>query len=208
MNLFSTICFRYFRPLQFLPLFTLFFLFTLGLTGCEKKIEEKFKVYGQVTQDFNFYNQDNQLVTAEIFTDKVYVTDFFFTTCTTICPLMKRQMHRVYEAFANTPGVLLFSHTIDPENDTVEVLKNYADGLGIKTDKWQLVTGEQEEIFAIAKDYMLGVLKDDNNPDGYIHSGHFVLVDRERKIRGYYSGTDAKDVDRLIADLKDFVDAK
>jgi len=207
MNL-ATYCLRYTRKLHFFSLFTLCLLLLVGLTGCEKKVDEKFKVYGQVTQDFELYNQDNQLVTAEIFKDKVYVTDFFFTTCTTICPLMKRQMHRVYEAFKDTPGVLLFSHTIDPENDTVEVLKNYADGLQIKTEKWQLVTGPQEEIFDMAKNYMLGVLKDDTTVDGYIHSGHFVLMDKERKIRGYYSGTDAKDVDRLIADLKEFVDAK
>lgn len=199
---------RYTKNLQYVTLFTVCLLVVIGLTGCDKKIEEKFRVYGQVTQDFEFYNQDNQLVTAEIFKDKVYVTDFFFTTCTTICPLMKRQMHRVYQAFEDTPGVLLFSHTIDPENDTVEVLKNYADGLQIKTDKWQLVTGPQEEIFDMAKNYMLGVLKDDTTADGYIHSGHFVLMDRERKIRGYYSGTDAKDVDRLIADLREFIDAK
>jgi len=203
----STYCLRYTRNLQFFSLFTLCILLSMALTGCEKKVEEKFKVYGQVTQDFEFYNQDNQLVTAEIFKDKVYITDFFFTTCTTICPLMKRQMHRVYQAFEDTPGVLLFSHTIDPEHDTVEVLKNYADGLQIKTNKWQLVTGPQEEIFDMAKNYMLGVLKDDTIVDGYIHSGHFVLMDNERKIRGYYSGTDAKDVDRLIADIKEFINA-
>jgi protein SCO1/2 len=180
---------------------------SIFLSGCSESDEEKFKVYGQVTQDFQFYNQDNQLVTKEIFKEKIYVTDFFFTTCTTICPLMKRQMYRVYEAFKDTPGILLFSHTIDPENDTVEVLKNYADGLGIQTSKWQLVTGKQEEIFDMAKNYMLGVIKDDTIVDGYIHSGHFVLVDRERKIRGYYGGTDAKEVDRLIADIREFLDA-
>lgn len=189
-------------------LFLLFFLILLlNIGGCKQKVEEKFKVYGEVTQDFQLYNQDNELVTAEVFKDKVYVTDFFFTTCTTICPLMKRQMHRVYEAVKDTPGILLFSHSIDPANDTVEVLKNYASGLGIKTDKWQLVTGKQEDIFDLARSYMLGVLKDDTAVDGYIHSGHFVLVDKERKIRGYYSGTDAKDVDRLISDLKEFVNA-
>jgi len=194
------------HPAVYLLLFCL--ILTLSLTACEKKVDEKFKVYGEVTEDFNLYNQDNQLVTADIFKDKVYVTDFFFTTCTTICPLMKRQMHRVYEAIEHTPGVLLFSHSIDPENDTVEVLSNYAKGLGIKTDKWQLVTGDQEEIFKMAKSYMLGVLKDNSTPDGYIHSGHFVLMDKKRQIRGYYSGTDAKEVDRLIADLKEFVNAK
>ena len=107
-----------------------------------------------------------------------------------------------------TLGLLLFSHSIDPENDTVEVLSNYAKGLGIKTEKWQLVTGEQEEIFDMAKNYMLGVLKDESTPDGYIHSGHFVLMDKKRQIRAYYGGTDAKEVDRLIADPKKFVNAK
>ena len=186
----------------------LIIIVSILIAGCEKKVDDKFKVYGQVTQDFKLYNQDGQLVTKEIFKDKIYVTDFFFTTCTTICPLMKRQMHRVYEAFKDTPGVLLFSHTIDPEVDTVEVLKNYAEGLEIQTDKWQLVTGPQEEIFDMAKNYMLGVIKDDTIIDGYIHSGHFVLMDKERKIRGYYSGTDAKDVDRLIADIREFVNAQ
>lgn len=187
---------------------TFILLIVSFLPGCEQKTDEKFKIYGQVTQDFAFRNQDNEIVTADIFKDKVYVTDFFFTTCTTICPLMKRQMYRVYEAFKDTPGILLFSHSIDPENDTVEVLHNYAKGLGIKTDKWQLVTGKQGEIFEMAKHYMLGVLKDDTTTDGYIHSGHFVLVDKQRRIRGYYNGTDAKDVDRLIADLKEFLDAQ
>lgn len=158
-----------------------------------------------MTTDFSFHNQDNQLVTAEIFTDKVYVTDFFFTTCPSICPIMKKQMSRVYEVFKDTPKVLLFSHTIDPEHDTVEVLKNFANGLEIETEKWQMVTGPQDEIFAMAKHYMLGAMKNDDVPGGYIHSGSFVLVDEKKQIRGYYNGTDAQEVDDLIADIKEYL---
>lgn len=179
------------------------------ITGCEKKSDEKFRVYGEVTQDFSFHNQDNQIVTKDLFNDKVVITDFFFTTCPAICPIMKRQMFRIYQAYPDQPDLLLFSHTVDPDHDTVEILKNYSEGLGIKTEKWQLITGPQEEIFEVAKNnYMLGALKDDNSPGGYIHSGSFVLIDKNKKIRGYYDGTDAKEVDQLILDLKEFISEK
>lgn len=192
------------------PFSTFFLIFLLSLlTGCEKKSEEKFRVYGEVSQDFQFRNQDNEPVTLETFDGKVVITDFFFTTCPSICPIMKRQMVRIYEAYPNQADLLLFSHTIDPDHDTVEILKNYSEGLGIETERWQLVTGPQEEIFAAAKDnYMLGALKDENSPGGYIHSGSFVLIDKDKKIRGYYDGTDAKEVDQLISDLKEFIGEK
>jgi len=179
------------------------------VAGCEKKSDEKFRVYTEVTQDFSFHNQDNQIVTKDVFNDKVVITDFFFTTCPAICPIMKRQMYRIYEAYPDQPDLLLFSHTVDPEHDTVEILKNYSEGLGIETERWQLVTGPQEEIFEVAKtNYMLGALKDENSPGGYIHSGSFVLIDKNKKIRGYYDGTDAKEVDRLILDIKEFINEK
>lgn len=205
--------FRFFLPkvrVTKLIFITIFFLILTALfTGCEKKNDEKFRVYGEVTQDFTFHNQDNQVVTKAIFDDKVVITDFFFTTCPSICPIMKRQMVRIYEAYPDQPDLLLFSHTIDPDHDTVEILKNYSEGLGISSDKWQLVTGPQEEIFEIAKNnYMLGALKDENSPGGYIHSGSFVLIDKNKKIRGYYDGTDAKEVDRLIVDMKEFLSEK
>lgn len=176
-----------------------------SFVGCDNTNKSQLPVLGEMTTDFSFHNQDNQLVTAEIFTDKVYVTDFFFTTCPSICPIMKKQMSRVYEVFKDTPKVLLFSHTIDPEHDTVEVLKNFANGLEIETEKWQMVTGPQDEIFAMAKHYMLGAMKNDDVPGGYIHSGSFVLVDEKKQIRGYYNGTDAQEVDDLIADIKEYL---
>lgn len=174
----------------------------LFLTGCNSQPEKSLPVLGQASKDFNLTNQDNQVVTKKLFHNKVVVTDFFFTTCPSICPIMKRQMHRVYIEFQNHPGVLFFSHTIDPEHDTVDILRDYATGLGIKTEKWQLVTGEQDDIFALAKHYMLGAMKDDKAPGGYLHSGSFVLLDTEQNIRGYYNGTDETEVDELISDLK------
>jgi len=197
------------RLQKLVPITLLLIVLTGFVTGCEKKSDERFRVYGEVTQDFSFHNQDNQIVTKDLFNGKVVITDFFFTTCPAICPIMKRQMYRIYEAYPDQPDLLLFSHTVDPDHDTVEILKNYSEGLGIKTEKWQLVTGPQEEIFEIAKNnYMLGALKDDNSPGGYIHSGSFVLIDKNKKIRGYYDGTDAKEVDQLILDVKEFISEK
>ena len=193
--------------LQSLTLIVLLLIFALA--GCKSSNEKKFRVYGVAKHPFSLHNQDNQVVTEAILKDKVYVTDFFFTTCPTICPLMKRQMVRIYEAYDNNPDLVLVSHTVDPETDTVEVLHNFAEGLGIETKRWQLLTGPQEEIFAIAKNnYMLGALKDENSPGGYIHSGSFVLVNKDKKILGYYDGTDAKEVDKLITDLRGLLDEK
>jgi protein SCO1 len=183
-------------------------LLVLILFGCDSRSVDDFPVLGEVSQDFSFVNQDNEVVTPAVFQGKIYVTDFFFTTCPAICPIMTRQMARVYEAIKADPGVLLLSHTIDPEHDTVEVLKNYADGLGIETAKWHLVTGPQDEIFAMAKHYMLAAMKYEEAPGGYLHSGSFVLVDRQRKIRGYYDGTDPEAVDRLIDDLALFSESR
>lgn len=181
----------------------LFLLLLLILIGCEGKgSKEELPVYGEISMDFLLTNQDNQEVTPLIFTDKIVVVDFFFTTCPSICPIMKRQMLRVYEAYQDSPDVLLFSHTIDPEHDTVEILKNFSEGLGINSKKWQMVTGPQDEIFALAKHYMLAAMKNDQSPGGYIHSGSFVLVDHNKKIRGYYDGTNKEEVDQLIVDLK------
>lgn len=179
----------------------------LSHAGCQFQKKSDLPVLGEVNRPFSFQNQDGQTVTEAIFTGKVYVTDFFFTTCPSICPVMKRQMHRVYEAYRERSEVLLFSHTIDPEHDTVEVLYNFAAGLGAETGRWQMVTGDQDEIFAMAKHYMLGAMKNDEVPGGYIHSGSFVLVDRNKRIRGYYNGTKSEEVDALIVDIEKLIAA-
>ncbi|PVY38844.1 SCO family protein [Pontibacter virosus] len=151
--------------------------------------------------DFAFINQDSQVVTSLTVQDKVYVTDFFFTTCPTICPKMKSQMLRIYEAFEDDPRVMLLSHTIDPKHDTVAVLRDYADRLQVNSDKWHFVTGEKDSIYSIALQYMVSAMEDEEEPGGFVHSGAFVLVDQNRHVRGIYDGTDPAQVDRLIRDI-------
>lgn len=152
--------------------------------------------------DFSFVDQDSNVVTQETFHDKIYVTDFFFTSCRTICPVMKTQMLRVYDSIKTEPDVLLLSHTIDPEYDTVGLLHDFADRLGVTSDKWHFVTGNQEDIFNIAQtSYFATALADKTEPDGYIHSGAFLLIDKDRRIRGKYDGTKEDDVNRLLNDI-------
>jgi len=151
---------------------------------------------------FKFVNQDSSWVTEKTVDNKIYVADFFFTTCPTICPLMKNQMMRVYDKYENNPEVVLLSHSIDPVYDSVRVLKDFADKLGVETEKWHFVTGKKEAIYGLGeKSYMVTAQEDKNEPGGYIHSGAFILVDKDRRIRGFYDGTVREDVDRLMQDM-------
>lgn len=151
--------------------------------------------------DFAFTNQDSQRVTQETVAGKIYVADFFFTTCPTICPKMKSQMLRVYEKYKDEPNLVLLSHTIDPQHDTVAVLKDYAERLNVQTDKWHFVTGDKDSIYDVALKYMVTAMEDEQEAGGFVHSGAFVLVDENRRIRGVYDGTDPAQVDRLINDI-------
>ena len=152
--------------------------------------------------DFSFVNQDSAMVTNNTFANKVYVSDFFFTSCPTICPIMKAQMLRVYDTFNNNPEVMLLSHTIDPEYDTVALLKDYADRLEVTSEKWHFVTGDKEKIYEIGqRSYLITAQEDQFQPGGYLHSGAFILVDKDRRIRGIYDGTKPDQVDRLINDI-------
>jgi protein SCO1/2 len=153
--------------------------------------------------DFSFVNQDSVEVTPRTFDDKVYVADFFFTSCPTICPTMKTQMLRIYEEYQNNPQVAILSHSIDPTHDTVAVLRDYAQRLGVEnSDFWHFVTGDKDEIFTIGQsDYMVTADEDAAAPGGFIHSGAFLLVDKQKRIRGVYDGTMADDVDQLMDDI-------
>lgn len=193
---------------------------TISCTG-NKSSEEKLPVLGQrqyvdkkvnsqtVTDtvyhtiaDFEFVNQDNAVVTNETFKDKIYIADFFFTSCPTICPVMKKEMLRVYDEFKDNDEVLFLSHTIDPDYDTVALLHDYAERLGVSSDKWHFVTGEKEKIFDMGlKSYMVTAMEDEKAPGGLIHSGAFILVDKDRRVRGMYDGTVKEEVDVLINDI-------
>lgn len=170
----------------------------------EKEIDGEIKVdtiYHTIA-DFKFVNQDSNVVTPETFAGKIYVADFFFTSCNTICPVMKTQMLRVYEEFEGNGEVLFLSHTIDPEYDTVPVLKDYSERLGVESEKWHFVTGEKENIYGIGQgSYMVTAMEDQAHPGGFLHSGAFILVDEDLRIRGIYDGTDEKEVDQLINDI-------
>ncbi len=152
---------------------------------------------------FQFVDQDSAIITNATFQDKIYVADFFFTSCRTICPIMKTQMVRVYEATKEMPDVLLLSHTIDPEYDTVALLHDFAERLGVESRRWHFVTGAKDSIYKIAQtSYFATAMEDKSEPDGFIHSGAFLLIDKKGRIRGKYDGTKEEDVNRLIIEIK------
>ena len=177
----------------------------LGRTQLVERIENGKVFYDTLphtVKNFAFVNQDSVIVTNQTFDNQIYVTDFFFTTCPTICPTMKKQMLRVYDVYENNPEVAILSHTIDPKHDTVAVLRDFAERLGVSSDKWHFVTGDQDDIYDISESsYMVTAASDPNEPGGYIHSGAFLLVDKERRIRGVYDGTVPEQVDLLIKDI-------
>lgn len=152
--------------------------------------------------DFQFINQDSQLITPTTFADKIYVVDFFFTSCPTICPTLAKEMKRIYTHFEEEEKVNLLSHTIDPKRDTVGRLALYAQNLEASSDKWHFVTGEKDALFDIAEDYFNIVLEDPSIPEGLDHSGRIVLVDTNGHIRAFCNGTKPEEVDRFINDIE------
>ncbi|MEY3249036.1 MAG: hypothetical protein RL742_1079 [Bacteroidota bacterium] len=151
--------------------------------------------------DFVFTDQDSLAVSNGTFNDKIYVVDFFFIHCPTICPKVKAQAKRVYDKYLEDPRVCLLSHSIDTRNDTVPALKRYAEKLGIRSDKWHLVTGDHDAIYAIADDYFSAAKEDPDAPGGFDHSGRLILVDKNRHVRSFCNGTDPEDVTRFLQDI-------
>lgn len=183
------------------------FVFVLLFTAsCDLSSRDPLPVIGSIDIPYTFTDQDNNPLSQDMLDGRIYVADFFFTTCPTICPVMKSQMLRIYEAYHDNDQLVLVSHTIDPEHDTVEVLHDYASKLEISANRWHLVTGNKKEIYDTAKRYGLAALEDENAAGGFIHSGSFSLVDRAGRIRGYYQGTDEKAVDTLIRDIRRLLD--
>ena len=154
-------------------------------------------------KDFKLINQNGQEITNENYRDKIYVADFFFTTCQAICPIMKENMIILQNQYKNDNQVYMLSHTVTPEIDTKEVLKKYAIEKGIIDTKWNLVTGDKEEIYNLArKSYLVAEDVDESRFFDMIHTENFVLIDPKRRIRGFYDGTDIESIDQLIVDIK------
>ena len=152
--------------------------------------------------DFSFTNQNGKTITQKNYEGKIYVADFFFTTCQTICPIMTTNMTEVQKAFSNNPNVMILSHTVTPEIDSVPVLKKYALKQGVNDSKWNMVTGDKKDIYYIARKSYLAV-KTGKPEEMYdmVHTENFVLVDTKRRVRGFYDGTKKEDVQRLIEDI-------
>ena len=153
--------------------------------------------------DFSLLNQNGDTITQENYRDKIYVADFFFTTCPTICPIMTANLVEVQAALANDPEVLLLSHSVTPEIDSVAQLKKYAIEKGVNDAKWNLVTGDKKQIYELARKSYLAVQEDgDGGPFDMIHTENFILVDKQRRIRGFYDGTKEEEMDRLLSDIE------
>jgi protein SCO1/2 len=153
--------------------------------------------------DFSLTNQNGKTITQDNYKDKIYIADFFFTTCQTICPIMTKNMYEVQKKFIDDDEVMLLSHSVTPKIDTVEQLKRYAVEKGVNASKWNLVTGDKKQIYNLARKSYLSVKDDgDGGPFDMIHTENFMLIDKARQIRGFYDGTDSKEIKRLLEDIK------
>ncbi|HTG65191.1 MAG TPA: SCO family protein [Flavobacterium sp.] len=152
--------------------------------------------------DFSFTNQNGKTITQKDYEGKIYVADFFFTTCGTICPKMTTNLVDVQKVIRNNPKVMLLSHTVFPEVDSVSVLKSYAIDHGVDDRKWNLVTGDKKEIYKMArKSYLAVKMGKPSELYDMVHTENFVLVDAKRRVRGFYDGTKKEEIQRLIEDI-------
>lgn len=168
-------------------------------------------VYGPVDEntkpnhhisDFSLTNQEGKIVTQKDFDGKIYVADFFFTTCRSICPIMSTQLERVYDKYKTNPDVMFISHSVNPVYDTPQILQEYANKHHADVNKWMFVTGDKKQIYELARDsYLVSATEGDGGDEDFVHTQNFALVDKEKRIRGYYDGTDSTDVNKLMTEM-------
>ncbi|MCF1421032.1 SCO family protein [Mangrovimonas futianensis] len=160
------------------------------------------KKYHKIS-DFKLVNQNGDTITQDVYKDKIYIADFFFTTCQTICPIMTDNMAQLQEKLKDDNQVMLLSHSVTPEIDSVPQLKKYALKKGVIDSKWNLVTGDKKQIYELARKSYLAVKTDgDGGPFDMIHTENFMLIDKKKQIRGFYDGTNQEDMERLLNDIK------
>tara|TARA_Y100000739_G_scaffold139815_1_gene120431 strand:+ start:994 stop:1659 length:666 start_codon:yes stop_codon:yes gene_type:complete len=152
--------------------------------------------------DFELINQNGVTITQEYYKNKIYVADFFFTTCQSICPIMTKNMLKIQEQLKNDKEILLLSHTVTPEIDSVQQLKRYALENSVDDSKWNLVTGDKRQIYDLARKSYLAVEDSEFGDFDMIHTENFMLIDKQRQIRGFYDGTDIKEIERLLVDIE------
>lgn len=155
----------------------------------------------QTIPPFTFINQDSATITNKDFDNSIYVTDFFFTSCPSICPIMSKNLLKVLNKYKDNKEVKILSHSIDTKYDTPWVLKKYATKLGVEGNQWQFVHGSQEAIYGMADKYMVYAKEDSNAPGGFEHQGWLILIDKDKRIRGAYDGTNDEQVSQLMGDM-------
>ena len=152
--------------------------------------------------DFNLINQNGDTITQAFYDNKIYVADFFFTTCQSICPVMTKNMKKVQDKLINDKEILLLSHSVTPEIDSIEQLKKYAIANQINDDKWNLVTGDRKQIYNLARKSYLAVEDNPLREYDMIHTENFMLIDKKNQIRGFYDGTLESEISRLLDDIE------
>ncbi len=156
--------------------------------------------------DFSFVNQYGKTFTQEDLKGKIYVSNSFFTTCKSICPIMNRELTHVYKAFKDRNDLMILSLTVDPETDSVPKLAEHAKNYGVNDDKWWFATGSKKDLYELTRrSFMLTVEEGDGGVDDFIHTQNFALIDKEKHIRGFYDGTDSVEVARLITDIRTLI---
>jgi protein SCO1 len=181
------------KPLRYLAIF--------GEKSYESKNGKTDTTYHTV-QNFSFINQDGKIITEKDFKNTVYVTDFFFTTCHSICPIMSTQMERIAERFKGNNEVKIISHTVDPEVDSVKQLKAYSIKHNADANQWMFVTGDKKALYDMARtSYLLNAEQGNGGPDDFIHTQNFALIDKDKRIRGFYDGTDSTEMNQLMNDI-------
>lgn len=185
------------------------------------KVDKKLKVYNPIDvnpslvhesikhitkdhkiADFKLTNQNGETITQKNYENKIYIADFFFTRCTNICIAMAYNMNELQEYYKNDDDIMFLSHSVTPVMDSVPVLRKYADEKGVIDGKWNVTTGPKKHIYELArKSYMAVIEEGDGGEDDFIHTEQFILVDKERRIRGFYDGTDKKDMEKLKEDM-------
>jgi len=161
-----------------------------------KKVDHK-------VADFKLINQNGEEITNETYNNKIYVADFFFTRCTRICPMMTTNMAALQEYFKKDDEVMFLSHSVTPIMDSVPILKQYAQNKGVIDGKWHITTGNKKHIYNLARKSYFAVLDEgDGGDQDFIHTDQFILIDAKRQIRGYYNGTDEKEIALIIKDIE------
>lgn len=192
-----TIIYNLYKPTPKLPVYQPDMV-TADLVDTSVQHIRKFHKVG----DFALTNQLGDTITQTKFKDKIYVADFFFTTCQSICIDMAKSMQTLQKEYLNDPEIMLLSHSVTPEIDDVKQLQKYAKEKGVKPEKWQLVTGNKKQIYKLArKHYLASKTEGDGGPYDLVHTENFVLVDKENRIRGFYDGTNHEEIENLIEDI-------